>query len=109
MATETTIELTGTPDDVQAMLNAASKVEPTIHRKQKLSPGHYRLWYTAKSPPNDLVAAIKRRAGLTPSKRRRSTPRRETVPATDDVVVETSDGMTADNTALEDGAVMSDE
>ena len=67
---ERQVELIGKPEDVQAMLNAASRVEPRIFKKKRINPGHYILWFRAKEPPNDLLAAIKRRAGLT---KRRST------------------------------------
>ena len=69
---ERTLELIGTPEDVQAMLNAASRVEPRIFKKKRINPGHYVLWYRAKEPPNDLVAAIKRRAGLTTKRKSRA-------------------------------------
>ena len=59
---ERMIELTGTPDEVKAMLDVASKVEPAIFRKQRVNPGHVKLWYRGERADNDLVAAIKKKA-----------------------------------------------
>lgn len=61
---ERMIELFGTPDEITAMLNVASRVEPRIFKKRRVDAGHYILWYRAKEPPNDLVMAIRKRAGL---------------------------------------------
>ena len=65
------IELTGTPDDVQAMRNVASRIDGAkAYREKKITDGHYIVWYRASEAPNDLLAAIKRKAGLTKSKPR---------------------------------------
>lgn len=58
------IELEGTPEEIKAMLSVASKVEPGIFRKRRINPGLCRLWYRGEQANNDLVAAIKRKAGL---------------------------------------------
>ena len=60
------IELTGTHDEVQAMLNVASKVEPGCYKKKWVTPGQCNVWVRGDEvgPPNDLVAKIKREAGL---------------------------------------------
>lgn len=67
------IELSGTPEDVQAMLNVASKTEPGCYKKKRVNPGLCRVWYRGDNigQPNDLVAAIKRAAGLVKSRPRK--------------------------------------
>lgn len=78
---EKMIEIFGTPEEIQKMLNAGSPTERRFYKKEPVSPGHYRLWYRSErsnelGPPNDLVAAIKRNAGLTvrkPKAKRAST------------------------------------
>lgn len=68
--TDFKIELQGTPDEVQEMLNKASRIEgATAYKKKKIGPDHYQVWYRGKGAPNDLIAAIKKAAGLTKSKR----------------------------------------
>jgi hypothetical protein len=64
------IELKGTPEDVQAMVNQGSRIDGAVAYKKKwINPGLCRVWYRGKrTAPNDLVAAIKRKAGLTKSK-----------------------------------------
>jgi hypothetical protein len=65
------IELEGTPEDVQAMLNVASRIEGAVaYKKERLTSGLYRVWYRGKGTPNDLVAAIKKRAGIGQPKRK---------------------------------------
>lgn len=71
------IELRGTPDEIQEMLNKASRIEGvTAYRKKRISEDVYYVWYRGKGAPNDLIAAIKREAGLV--KKRTSRPRKQT-------------------------------
>jgi hypothetical protein len=62
------ISITGTPDEVQAMVGAASKVDSRFYRKDKISDSQYVLWYRAAADeaPNstDLLAAIRKAAGV---------------------------------------------
>lgn len=64
------LELTGTPDEVQAMLNVASKVEPGIYKKKRNTPGSVTLWYRGDAAPSDLATAIKKRAAPKKAKTR---------------------------------------
>jgi hypothetical protein len=71
---EYSITIKDTPENVQKMLNAASKIEPLhdgnkrgFFKKKRLSPGEVVLWYrvpSGENVPNDLMTAIKKRAGL---------------------------------------------
>lgn len=66
------IELKGTPEEITAMLGVASRIDgATAYKKKRINDGLYRVWYRGKGTPNDLVAAIKRKAGLTKAKRAR--------------------------------------
>lgn len=72
---EYSITIEGTPEEVQALLNVGSKVEPRFCRKKRISPGKVVLWYKVpegENAPNDLLAAMKRRAGLTKPKARKA-------------------------------------
>jgi hypothetical protein len=74
-----------TPENVQKFLNAASKIEPLrdnnkrgFFKKKRHSPGRVELWYrvpSGENAPNDLVTAIKRRAGLIKPVERKSKPK----------------------------------
>ena len=66
------LPLKGTPEDVLAMRNVASRIEgATAYREKRISDGEYHVWYRSTEAPNDLLAAIKRKAGLTKPKRTR--------------------------------------
>lgn len=56
------IDLVGDPDDVQAMLKVASRVEPAIFKKQWIDEGHLILFYRADELRTDLLDALKRAA-----------------------------------------------
>ncbi len=59
------IELKGTPEEITAMLGVASRIDGAVaYKKKRMNDGLYRVWYRGKGTPNDLVAAIRRRAGL---------------------------------------------
>ena len=62
------ITITGTPEDVLAMVGAASKVDSRFYRKDKISDVQYVLWYRAAADQvpdtTDLLAAIRKAAGL---------------------------------------------
>ena len=74
------IELSGTPEDVQAMLNVASYIDGAkAYKKRRIHPGLCYVFYRGKGTPNDLVLAIKRKAGLIKSKPK-SKPRRVIAP-----------------------------
>jgi hypothetical protein len=62
------IELIGKPDEVEAWLRSASRVEKKIFRKHQVNPGHYQLWYRGQQANNDLVAAIKKHAAAQDAK-----------------------------------------
>ena len=66
------IELKGTPEEITKMLGVASRIDGAkAYKKKRMNDGLYRVWYRGKGTPNDLVAAIKRKAGLTKAKRAR--------------------------------------
>jgi hypothetical protein len=63
---EHVIELTGTADEIEKICNWASRVDPRFFGK-KVTPGKLRLRIRMPAnefAPNDLVVAIKRKAGL---------------------------------------------
>lgn len=78
------IELKGTPEEITAMLAVASRIDGAVaYKKKPLNDGLYRVWYRGKGTPNDLVAAIKRKAGLTkPKAKRERKPKAEDASAT---------------------------
>ena len=73
------IDLEGTPDDVQAMVDKGSRIDGAVaYKKQWINPGLCRIWYRGKrNAPHDLVAAIKRKAGLVKPKAKRVSKPRE--------------------------------
>lgn len=82
------LDLEGTPDDVLAMRNVASRIDgATAYREKRFSDGHYRVWYRSTEAPNDLMAAIKRKAGLA---KRRSRARKSEPKAVDDASTDES-------------------
>lgn len=66
------LDLIGTPEDVLKMRNVASRIPgATAYREKRVNDGHYIVWYRSTDAPNDLLAAIKRKAGLVKSKPRK--------------------------------------
>ncbi len=69
------LELEGTPEEITKMLAVASRIDGAkAYKKKRMNDGLYRVWYRGKGTPNDLVAAIKRKAGLTKPKAARKAP-----------------------------------
>lgn len=79
------LELKGTPDDVLKMRNVASRIEgATAYRERRINDGLYYVWYRSTEAPNDLLAAIKRKAGLTKPKSKPARRVKHTVEQGDD-------------------------
>ena len=79
------VDIQGTPEEVQAMIDVSHKVEPSCYQKKKIGPGHYKLWYRGDAgSQNDFVQAMRRKAGLVKSKpRRERTPKQDSAPVED--------------------------
>lgn len=101
------LPLIGTPDEVQAMRNVASRIEgATAYREKRITDGEYHVWYRSTEAPNDLLAAIKRKAGLTKRKskaRKKATFDEGQAHTTDDFTAETPTWVAEDVIEHEDG------
>ncbi len=79
------LELEGTPEEITAMLGVASRIDGAVaYKKKRMNDGLYRVWYRGKGTPNDLVAAIKRRAGLAKPKSKPTRTKKAKVEAMSD-------------------------
>lgn len=79
------LDLQGTPDDVLKMRNVASRIEgATAYREKRINDGHYQVWYRSTDAPNDLLTAIKRKAGLAKAKSKSRTRKSKTETANTD-------------------------